>query len=72
MLRELKHNIEMLIDKFVMLGYDPIIITSATIRIYLYRLIASSFPNITVLSYTELPSQIEIEFIDNLEMPNAN
>jgi flagellar biosynthesis protein FlhA len=72
MLRALKQNIEKLIDKCAMLGYEPIIITSATIRIYLYRLIASSFPNITVLSYTELPSQIEIEFIDNLEMPNAN
>ncbi|NWF88867.1 MAG: flagellar biosynthesis protein FlhA [Ignavibacteriaceae bacterium] len=72
MLRELKQNIERLVDKFTMLGYDPIIITSATIRIYLYRLIATSFPNVTVLSFTELPSQIEIEFIDNLEMPNAN
>jgi flagellar biosynthesis protein FlhA len=72
MLRELKINIEKLIEKFSLLGYDPILITSATIRIYLYRLIASSFPNVTVLSYTELPSQIEIEFIDNLELPNAN
>lgn len=72
MLRELKIRLEKLIEKFAMLGYDPILITSATIRIYLYRLIASSFPNVTVLSYTELPSQIEIEFIDNLELPNAN
>lgn len=72
MLRELKQNIEKLIDKFTMLGYDPLLITSATIRIYLYRLISTSFPNVMVLSYTELPSQIEIEFIDNLEMPNAN
>ena len=54
------------------LGYKPVFITSATIRPYFHRLINSSFQNVTVLSYTELPSQIEIEFIDNLEITNAN
>lgn len=72
MLKELKTNLEKLITKFDALGYKPILITSATIRPYFYRLIASSFPNVTVLSYTELPPQIEIEFISNLEIKNAN
>lgn len=72
MLKELKTNLEKLISKFDALGYKPILITSATIRPYFYRLIASSFPNVTVLSYTELPPQIEIEFISNLEIKNAN
>ncbi len=72
MLSELKKRLQSVVDKFDTLGYKPIFITSATIRPYFYRLINSSFPNITVLSYTELPSQVEIEFIDNLEISNAN
>jgi len=72
MLKDLKLSIERIITKFESLGYKPILITSATIRPYFYRLIASSFPDVAVLSYTELPPQIEIEFIDNLEIKNAN
>ncbi|MDA3860676.1 MAG: flagellar biosynthesis protein FlhA [Melioribacteraceae bacterium] len=56
------------IEKFYSLGYNPVIITSATIRPYFYRLIASSFPDIIVLSYSELPPNVEIEFISKLEI----
>ncbi|HRI45492.1 MAG TPA: flagellar biosynthesis protein FlhA [Ignavibacteriaceae bacterium] len=72
MLRELNTNIEKSKSNFNMLGYPPVIITSATIRPYFYRLINSSFPDFAVLSYSELPSQIEIEFIDSIEVSNAN
>jgi flagellar biosynthesis protein FlhA len=71
-LKELNEIIGNYVDKFKMLGYMPIIITSATIRPYFYRLINSSFPDISVLSYSELPSNIEIELIDKLEVSNAN
>ncbi len=56
------------IDKFYSFGYSPVIITSATIRPYFYRLIASSFPDVVVLSYSELPPNVEIEFISKLEI----
>lgn len=72
MLADIKTSLERIFDKFNSLGYQPIIITSATIRPYFYRLINSSFPDFAVLSYTELPSNVEIEFIDNLELSNAN
>lgn len=72
LLKEINLRIEKLSEKFRSLGYQPVIITSATIRLYFYRLINSSFPDIAVLSYSELPSQIEIEFIDKLEIENAN
>lgn len=72
MLNTLKGEIESLIQNFDSLGYPPIILTSATIRPYFYRLISTSFNTLTVLSYTELPSQIEIEFIDKLELNNAD
>ncbi|MCS7052178.1 MAG: flagellar biosynthesis protein FlhA [Ignavibacterium sp.] len=72
MLADIKASLERIFDKFNSLGYQPIIITSATIRPYFYRLINTSFPDFAVLSYTELPSNVEIEFIDNLELTNAN
>lgn len=49
-------------------GYMPVIVTSATIRPYFYRLINSTFPDISILSYTELPSNVELEFIGKLEV----
>ena len=72
MLRELNNSIEDCVNKFHALGYSPIIITSATIRPYFYRLINSSFPEIAILSYTELPSQVEIEFVGKVEVESAN
>ncbi len=60
------------VDNFKMLGYPQVILTSATIRPYFYRLINSSFPDLSVLSYSELPSHIELEFIDKLEVVDAN
>jgi flagellar biosynthesis protein FlhA len=72
MLRDLNNSIEKSKNNFTLLGYPPVIVTSATIRPYFYRLINSSFPDFSVLSYSELPSQIEIEFIDSIEVQNAN
>ncbi|MDP4190391.1 MAG: flagellar biosynthesis protein FlhA [Bacteroidota bacterium] len=72
MLNDLNISIKNQLQNFRMLGYPPVIITSATIRPYFYRLINSSFPEIAVLSYTELPSDVEIEFIGKLEVDNAN
>jgi flagellar biosynthesis protein FlhA len=71
-LKELNSIIENYIEKFKMLGYVPIIITSATIRPYFYRLVNSSFPDLVVLSYSELPSNVEIEFLEKLEVEHAN
>ncbi len=71
-LRELNNRIQNFVEKFKMLGYIPIVITSATIRPYFYRLINASFPDVVILSYSELPSQMEIEFIEKLEVIHAN
>lgn len=55
-------------EKFKNLGFMPILITSATIRPYLFRLINTTFPDVAILSFTELPANIEIEFIGKLEV----
>ncbi len=71
-LREIQLLIEKIIENFKDLGYPPVFITSATIRLYFYRLINSSFPDVVVLSFSELPSNVEMEFIDKLELEYAN
>jgi flagellar biosynthesis protein FlhA len=54
------------------LGVGPMVLCAATVRPYLYRLIHTSFPNVVVLSFTELPPETEIEFIGKLEVGNAD
>jgi flagellar biosynthesis protein FlhA len=71
-LKELNEEIGQKVKAFNELGYVPVIITSATIRPYFYRLINSTFPEVAVLSYSELPSSTEIEFIDRIEVEYAN
>ena len=71
LLNELKLSFENTLEKFKMVGYQPIIISSATIRPYLFRLIHSTFQEAIFLSFSELPSQIEIEFIDKIEVEYA-
>lgn len=71
-LRELNLQLQQMMENFNRLGYLPVLITSATIRPYFYRLVSSSFNELTVLSYSELPSNVELEFIGKLEVQNAN
>lgn len=71
-LRELNVQLQQTMANFNRLGYMPLLITSATIRPYFYRLVNSSFPELIVLSFSELPANIELEFIGKLEVQNAN
>lgn len=72
LLSKLKNNLSRIIDKFTGYGYNPVIITSATIRPYFFKLFNSSFPELAVLSYSELPSKIELEIFDKLEVSDEN
>jgi flagellar biosynthesis protein FlhA len=68
MLQSLNEKIDDWIMKFREFGYLPVFITSATIRPYFYRLINSTFPEAVVLSYTELPANVEVEFLGKVEI----
>ena len=46
-LRELNIQLQQMMENFNKLGYLPVLITSATIRPYFYRLVSSSFPELT-------------------------
>lgn len=49
------------IDEITIAGYLPLIICSAQVRPYLYRMIHNSFPMVNVISFTELPADTDIE-----------
>ncbi|HTY37999.1 MAG TPA: flagellar biosynthesis protein FlhA [Bacteroidota bacterium] len=53
-------------------GYQPIVLCVATVRPYFYRLIHTTFPNVSVLSFTELPPETDIEFLGKLEASDEN
>ena len=54
------------VDNSKVLGHRPVIIAPATVRLYFYRMIMNSFKNVSVLSFTELPTNLQIEFIDKI------
>jgi flagellar biosynthesis protein FlhA len=54
------------------MGYHPVIITSPTIRSYFRRLIENTFPEVAVLSFGELPPEVQIEAIGKVRINNEN
>lgn len=51
------------LDKLVQQGRQPIILASPTIRMYLRQLLERSMQDVTVLSYSELEPQAEIQSV---------
>ncbi len=68
LLKQLNDSITEAVDEISLAGYNPLIITSATIRPYLYRMIHTAFPSVSVISFTELPSDTELEFIGQIRL----
>ncbi len=56
------------IDEISLAGYSPLVICSAQIRPYFAKLIRNQFPMISVISYTELPSDTDIEIQASIDM----
>ncbi len=67
-LRKLNDSITEAVDEISIAGYNPLIITSATVRPYLYRMIHTAFPSVSVISFTELPSDTEIDIIAQIDV----
>ncbi len=55
--------------KFTELSQTPIILTSHVIRMYFYRLIEQFYPNIYVLSFNEIATNVQIQAIGNITLP---
>ncbi len=61
MIDGIKNSLTEAIDEISLAGHMPVIICSAQIRPYLYRMIHNSFPLVSVISFTELPADTDIE-----------
>jgi flagellar biosynthesis protein FlhA len=59
------------IEKLVKDGSQPIVVTPPGVRLYFRKLMESVFPNLTVLSFGELPSRVQIESIGSVRFSDA-
>jgi flagellar biosynthesis protein FlhA len=57
----IKTSLSTAVEDITVAGYMPIVICSAQVRPYFYRMIHSSHPVVSVISYTELPADTDIE-----------
>ncbi|MPM96015.1 Flagellar biosynthesis protein FlhA [bioreactor metagenome] len=56
------------VKKFAELGQTPVILTSPVIRVYLSRMLSQFFPNLYVLSFNEITTDIQIQALGNITM----
>ncbi|MCL2040086.1 MAG: flagellar biosynthesis protein FlhA [Bacteroidetes bacterium] len=57
----IKASLTTAVEDITVAGYMPIVICSAQVRPYFYRMVHTSHPVVTVISYTELPADTDIE-----------
>lgn len=56
-------------QKFNELSQTPVVLTSQIIRVYLSRMIAQFYPDVYVLSFSEITNQVQIQAIGNITLP---
>ncbi len=71
-IRTIHTNMSKNVDHALVSGHRPIVVCAATVRPYFYRLIHTAFPTVAVLSFTELPADLQIEFIGKLGLDDEN
>ena len=64
--RKINDSVSKNVEHTQSFGYDPVVICSATVRLYFYRLIHTNFQQVAVTSYTELPARTEIDIIGRI------
>jgi len=70
--QKIVNNLAQVLDKSSSLNYQPVLVCSAPIRGYFKKLVDQFIPNISVLSYDEILSNVEIQSIGTLELSDAN
>jgi flagellar biosynthesis protein FlhA len=70
--QKIMNNLTQILEKYSSSNYQPVIVCSAQIRFHFKRLIDSLIPNISVLSYDEILSNVEIQSLGTLELSNAD
>ena len=65
-------NLVQVLEKSSGLNLQPVIVCSAQIRSHFKKLIDQFIPNISVLSYDEILSNVQIQSLGTLELNDAN
>lgn len=56
------------IKKFNDFSLKPVVLTSHVIRVYFYRLIEQFYPNVSVISFSEIANNVQIQSIGNINI----
>ncbi|MGB9851429.1 MAG: flagellar biosynthesis protein FlhA [Candidatus Kapaibacteriota bacterium] len=67
-IKKIQESLSKAIDEISLMGYLPLVICSAQIRPYFYRMVRTQFPMISVISYTELPPDTEIDIVASVSV----
>ena len=70
--QQMMNNLAASFEKLSSLPYQPVVMCSAQIRYHVKRLVDRFMPQITVLSYDEILSTVEIQSLDVLELNDAD
>ena len=71
-LKKIYGEIKRLTERQLAEGHPAMLLTTPAIRLALRRLIENVFPNVAVLSLTELPTKLEIKTIGIVKLEHAN
>ncbi|MBW2434052.1 MAG: flagellar biosynthesis protein FlhA [Deltaproteobacteria bacterium] len=70
--QQLMNNLAASLEKLSSLDYQPVVMCSSQIRQHVKRLVDRFMPRVTVLSYDEILSNVEIQSLDVLELNDAD
>ena len=70
--QEIVNNLAQVLENSASLNYQPVIVCSARIRGHFKKLVDQFIPNMAVLSYDEILSNVEIQSLGTLELSDAN
>ncbi|GAB5466055.1 MAG: flagellar biosynthesis protein FlhA [Candidatus Kapaibacteriales bacterium] len=66
-MKQINISMEEAIEEITISGHLPVVICSAQIRPFFYRMIRTRFPMVSVISYTELPPDTNVELLASVE-----
>ncbi len=70
-IEQLRQNVQRALEELNLRGYKPVILTSALIRSSLFRLLSPFFPELHVISFSELPPDTEVDIVAIIESPQT-
>ncbi len=71
-IQQIQQSVAENVENSMAQGYHPVIVCSPTIRAYFRKLIEHVFSDVAVLSFGELPSEVQIESIGRVRIQNEN